>query len=98
MSQGPVVALWQNKTDDDNWVYTRGAQRVRLKFVVRSDAGIAEVTIHDANQGVFRRFVANGSKELTREFEMVGDKQHNLTLEVTDRTRQESLLQSRLSV
>jgi len=57
---------------------------VRLHFVVRSDAGIADVQVHDADTGVIRRFLGNGAKELARDFEVVNDRQHYLTLEVTD--------------
>ncbi|MHB9024139.1 MAG: CehA/McbA family metallohydrolase domain-containing protein [Armatimonadota bacterium] len=84
VTQGPVIALWQNLGPSGHILYTRGVQRVRLKFVVRSDTGIAEVIVHDADQGAFRRFAGNGAKELRREFEAVNDKQHYLTLEVRD--------------
>ena len=84
VSQGPVIALWQDLPTKGHLLYTRGAQRVRLKFVVRSDVGIADVKVHDANQGLYRRFAGHGAKELSREFEAVDDKQHYLTLEVTD--------------
>ena len=85
-SQGPVIAAWQamNSQMESNWRYTRGAQRVRLRFVVRSDAGIAEVKVLDADRGPIRRFLGHGAKELSREFELVHDQQHYLTLEVMD--------------
>ena len=63
---------------------TRGAQRVRLKFVVRSDVGIREVKVHDADSGLYRRFNGHGAKELSKEFEAVHDRQHYLVLEVVD--------------
>ena len=71
VSQGPVVAAWQavNAQMESNWRHTRGAQRVRLHFVVRSDAGIAEVKVLDADRGPIRRFLGHGAKELSREFE-----------------------------
>lgn len=86
VSQGPVIALWQavNPQMEQHWNFTRGAQRVRLKFVVRSDAGIREVKVHDADRGVFRRFTGGGERELAREFEAVHDRQRYLTLEVVD--------------
>lgn len=84
VSQGPVIALWQDLSTKGHVLYTRGAQRARLKFVVRSDAGIADVKVHDADRGLFRRFAGHGAKELAREFEAVYDRQHYLTLEVTD--------------
>ena len=85
VSQGPEIAYWQAVTSGGNWLYTSGVQRNLFKFVVRSEAGIAEVKVHDADQGIFRRFAGNGAKELTREFEAVNDKQHYLTLEVIDK-------------
>lgn len=86
VSQGPVIAQWaaQNSQMETNWRFTRGAQRVRLKFVVRSEAGIADVKVHDADRGVVRRYAGHGAKELAREFEVVHDRQRHLTLEVTD--------------
>ncbi|HEY3418800.1 MAG TPA: hypothetical protein VGM23_18145, partial [Armatimonadota bacterium] len=84
LTQGPIIAQWQSLGPSGHILYTRGVQRVRLKFVARSDAGIAEVIVHDADQGVFRRFAGNDAKELQREFEAVNDKQHYLTLEVRD--------------
>lgn len=85
-SQGPQVLQWEaiNSQMEEDWRYTRGAQRVRCRFVVRSDAPIREVLVHDADRGVFRRFLGDGEKLLVREFEMVHDQQHYLTLEVID--------------
>ena len=85
-SQGPVVGTWDaiDAQMEDNWAVTRGAQRVRLKFVVRSADGIAEVRVHDADMGIVRRFLGSGQKELTREFEIVDDRAHYLALEVVD--------------
>jgi len=85
-SQGPVVELWQavNAQMEHHWRYTRGAQRIRFKFVVSSPDGIAEVKVHDASFGVLRRFDGRGAKRVTREFELAQDKQHFLVLEVFD--------------
>ena len=71
VSQGPVIARWQavNSQMETNWARTRGAQRVRLGFVVRSDAGITEVKVLDADLGPVRRFLGHGAKELSRKFE-----------------------------
>ncbi|HEY3418900.1 MAG TPA: hypothetical protein VGM23_18655, partial [Armatimonadota bacterium] len=86
VSQGPVVAAWQDidAQMENNWRYTRGSQRIRLRFVVRSDAGIDEVKVLDTDKGAIRRFLGRGAKELDREFEVVGDQQHYLLLEVRD--------------
>ncbi|HUS80328.1 MAG TPA: hypothetical protein VM283_03605, partial [Armatimonadota bacterium] len=86
VTQGPRINQWWaiNSQMENPWDQTRGAQRARLKFTVSSDAGIRDVVIHDANFGVVRRFAGNGATELSREFEMVHDKQHYLALVVTD--------------
>ena len=86
VTQGPTIAAWDamDQQMEQNWKFTRGAQRVRLHFVVRSPQGIAEVAVHDADTAVVRRFLGHGEKELTRDFEIVDDQQHYLTLEVTD--------------
>lgn len=86
VSQGPVIAFWNsiNQQLEHNWRYTRGAQRIRLKFIVLSENGIKDVKVHDADRGVVRRFEGKGKKELAEEFELVHDQQHYLTLEVTD--------------
>lgn len=86
VSQGPVIASWDaiDSQMEDNWQFTRGAQRVRVRFVVRSDDGIQEVKVHDDDHGPVRRFLGHGARELTREFEFVHDRQHHLVLEVTD--------------
>lgn len=96
VSQGPVVAVWQatNSQMESNWRHTRGAQRVRLHFVVRSDVGIAEVRVLDADRGPIRRFLGHGEKGLSREFELVHDQQHCLTLEVLDTAGKKAISQN----
>lgn len=86
VTQGPHINLWWaiNSQMENPWKTTRGAQRVRLKFTVSSEVGIRDVTIHDANFGLIRRFDGQGAHELTREFEMVHDRQHYLALVATD--------------
>ncbi len=86
VSQGPVITAWQvvNNQMEENWRYTRGGQRVQLRFAVTSPAGIREVIVHDANEGPIRRYLGHGAAELSREFEVVHDKQHWLALEVID--------------
>ena len=86
VSQGPRVNAWRavNAQMDDPWRQTRGVQRVRLYFAVSADAGIAEVRVRDADRGLVRRFAGQGAPRLEREFELVHDQQHYLTLEVVD--------------
>ncbi|MBL7222760.1 MAG: hypothetical protein ISS72_02805, partial [Candidatus Brocadiae bacterium] len=86
VTQGPLVLFWEgmNTQMEQPLHITRGIQRVRLRFDVASDAGIREVKVHDANFGVVRRFVGQGAQRVARDFEMVHDKQHFLTLEVVD--------------
>ncbi|HEY3397641.1 MAG TPA: hypothetical protein VGM19_08285 [Armatimonadota bacterium] len=96
VSQGPVIAAWQqiNAQMEQNWRYTRGAQRVRLWFSVRSDVGLAEVKVLDADRGAIRRFRGNGAKELSREFEIVADEQHYPVLQVIDTTGKQAISQN----
>ncbi len=86
VTQGPLILFWEglNTQMEQPVQITRGIQRVRLRFDVASDAGIREVKVHDANFGVVRRFLGRGAKRVTRDFEMVHDRQHFLTLEVVD--------------
>jgi hypothetical protein len=93
VTQGPRILAWEgtNTQMENPWQKTRGAQRVRLRFEVASEDGIAEVKVHDADYGVVRRFDGHGAKTLTREFEMVQDKQHYLVLEVTDTQGQRAI-------
>jgi hypothetical protein len=84
VGQGPQILLWQQIEGDNNWQYTRGTQRIRLGFAVHSENGIAEVIVHDADRGVFRRFKGKGEKNMSREFEACNDQQHYLVLEVVD--------------
>ena len=86
VSQGPQILQWTacNTQMEHPWQKTRGAQRVRLRFEVSSDAGLREVRVHDANFGLLRRFDAGGAPRLGREFELVHDKQHYLVLEAID--------------
>jgi len=86
VTQGPLILSWEglNIQMEQPVAITRGIQRVRLRFDVASDVGIRDVKVHDADFGVVRRFAGKGAKQLTREFEFVNDKQHFLTLEVTD--------------
>lgn len=88
VSQGPVIAAWAgvNSQRASDVKCTSGAQRVRLYFAVRSDKGIAEVRVHDADRGLVRRFLGHGEKQLAREFELVHDRQRCPTLEVIDTT------------
>ena len=95
LSGGPVIAYWggNNTQMESNWRITRGAQRIRLNFVVRSDIGVKDIKVLDADRGIFRRFAGNGAKEIAREFEMVHDKNHYLVLEVTDTAGKKAISQ-----
>ena len=86
VSQGPAIVSWAavNNQRGGDAKTMAGAQRVRLYFAVRSDQGIAEVRVHDADRGVIRRFLGHGEKQLAREFELVHDRARYPTLEVID--------------
>jgi hypothetical protein len=86
VSGGPDITAWSatNTQMEQNWRYTRGAQRVQCFFEVRSDVGIKEIIIHDADAGPVRHYYPEGETFFRRSFEMVQDKQRYLTIEVTD--------------
>lgn len=93
VTQGPQIYQWSciNNQMEHPWNLTRGAQRVRLRFSVGSEAGVKEVRVHDADRGVIRRFDASGADTLEREFEIVHDGQHDLVLEVVDNAGKRAL-------
>jgi hypothetical protein len=86
VSQGPQILQWKllGPQGRANWRYTRGTQRMVARLMAHSDDGIAEIKVHDADQGVFRRFDAKGAKDFAQDFELTMDKQHYLMLEVID--------------
>jgi hypothetical protein len=85
VTAGPSVEQWAaiNRQHDFPWE-VRGGQRVRCRFQVSSADGIREVKVHNADYGVLRRFLAHGKTTFAQEFELVHDRDHALTLEVTD--------------
>ncbi|MFI5380741.1 MAG: hypothetical protein ACHRHE_15690 [Tepidisphaerales bacterium] len=85
VTAGPTVEQWAAiNTQHDFPFEVRGGQRARCRFQVSSADGIREVRVHDANYGVIRRFVADGKTTFGQEFEIVHDRDHALTLEITD--------------
>jgi len=85
VTHGPRIDQWEVINNQfDLPLSVRGIQRARCRFEVASPAGIREVKVHDADYGVIRRFLGKGKKTLAQEFELVHDKDHYLTLEVTD--------------
>ena len=82
---GPSIEQWAAiNTQHDFPLEVRGSQRARCRFQVSSAEGIREVKVHNADYGVVRRYLANGPTTFAREFELVHDRDHALTLEVTD--------------
>ena len=82
---GPAIEQWAAINSQHDWPFeVRGKQRARLRFQVRSADGIREVRVHNADYGVIRRFLGNGETVLAQEFNLVHDRDHTLTLEVTD--------------
>lgn len=82
---GPVVEQWAAINAQHDYPFeVKGKQRARLRFQVSSPAGIREVKVHNCDYGVIRRFLADGAREFAREFNLVHDRDHTLTLEVTD--------------
>jgi hypothetical protein len=85
VTAGPTIEQWAAiNTQHDFPLEVRGGQRARCRFQVSSADGIREVQVHNADYGVVRRFLAKGMTTFAREFELVHDRDHALTLEVTD--------------
>jgi len=82
---GPVIEQWAAINSQHDVPFdVRGKQRARLRFHVSSADGIREVKVHNCDYGVVRRFLANGQTAFAQEFELAHDRDHTLTLEVTD--------------
>jgi hypothetical protein len=82
---GPSIEQWAViNTQHDFPFEVRGGQRARCRFQVSSAEGIREVKVHDADYGIVRRFLATGAATFAQEFELVHDRDHAITLEVTD--------------
>jgi hypothetical protein len=82
---GPNVEQWAVINGQHDLPFAvRGKQRARLRFQVSSPDGIAEVKVHNCDYGVIRRFAGRGEKTLAQEFNLVHDRDHTLTLEITD--------------
>ncbi|MBQ7651975.1 MAG: PHP domain-containing protein, partial [Victivallales bacterium] len=73
-----------NEQEEPMRLHTRGTQRARVHFNVRSPAGLKEIRVMDADAGVFRRFKCGGIKEFSQTVEFVHDRQHHLFLEAED--------------
>ena len=73
-----------NEQEDPKRLHTRGTQRARVHFKVRSPAGLKEIRVMDTDAGVFRRFQCGGVKEFSQTVEFVHDRQHHLFLEGED--------------
>lgn len=73
-----------NCQQDPRVLRTRGTQRVPTRFIVTSPNGIKEVRIYDSDRELLRTFIGKGQKVLTKDFELVHDKQRYLLLEATD--------------
>jgi hypothetical protein len=82
---GPRITQWAVINSQHDLPFSvRGKQRARLRFEVSSPDGLREVKVHNCDYGVVRRFLPQGAKEFAQEFELVHDRDHTLTLEVTD--------------
>ena len=82
---GPAVEQWAAINHQHDLPFeVRGKQRARLRFQVSAPDGIREVKVHNCDYGVLRRFLANGKTVFAQEFEGAHDRDHTLTLEVTD--------------
>jgi len=85
VTAGPLIEQWAVINSQHDLPFSvRGKQRARLRFQVTSPDGIREVKIHNCDYGVIRRYLPQGAKEFAQEFELAHDRDHTLTLEVTD--------------
>lgn len=86
ISTGNIKITFQviNEQMENNWLYTRGAQRAKCKFTAEAPAGIKSVKVIDAFSGIIRSFNGSNAEKLTREFELVHSRKYSLWLEVTD--------------
>ncbi len=57
--------------------------RYRLRMLVRSDKGLAEVRLNDRGRTI-RRFLLNGAKEFRKTLDEYHDRQHSFVLVATD--------------
>ncbi|MHB9138771.1 MAG: hypothetical protein ACYC4Q_05145, partial [Victivallaceae bacterium] len=82
----PVALRFYNDQMEQNWQFTRGAQRIRGQIDAYSETGIREVKLLDpSGNDVLRRFLpAAGTKTFSHSFELVQDKQRWVIVEVTD--------------
>ena len=97
-TNGKIKVHWQtiNGQMESHWLYTKGAQRAKLKFVVESPNGIKSVKVVDAFFGVIRNFDGKGAKKFSRELEISNSRKHYLWLEVTDGKGKTALTHSEL--
>jgi len=85
VTAGPRIEQWAVINSQHDLPFSvRGKQRARLRLQVSSPDGIREVKVHNCDYGVIRRFLPEGATEFAQEFELAHDRDHTLTLEVTD--------------
>lgn len=81
------ILAWEAVNDqmEQNIRYTKGGQRIKLKFTVKSPAGIKDVKVYDSDYGIIRHFISRSNDNIfAKSFELVHDKQHILTLVAED--------------
>jgi len=88
ITSGPEIAYWgftgsRDYEGDNKGDFVWQNQRWMLRGVVKSPVGLQEVDIYDGVT-LFRRFLPGGKTELTFTLDLTHDRQHNLTLLVTD--------------
>ncbi|HEY3398277.1 MAG TPA: hypothetical protein VGM19_11550 [Armatimonadota bacterium] len=83
---GPQIEVFSvsNSQADSNLYKTAGTQRARVYFRVYSPVGLREVVVTDGTQGPARRYLLSGARDFSHEFAINHDRQHELSLEVTD--------------
>ncbi|HEY3416093.1 MAG TPA: hypothetical protein VGM23_04325 [Armatimonadota bacterium] len=88
ITSGPEIAYWGYTGSRDYDGNNKGEfvwqnQRWVLRGVVKSAVGVKEVDVYDGTT-LFRRYLPGGKTEFTFTLDLTHDRQHNLSLIVTD--------------
>jgi len=82
-SSGPEIGAMFARNWGTSDLAVLGNDRLRIQMLVRSDKGLAEVTLHDGGR-VIRRFRLDGAPEFKRTVDMYHDRQHSFVIVATD--------------
>ena len=88
ITSGPEIVYWgftgsRDYEGDNKGNFVWQNLRWVLRGVVRSVVGLREVDVYDGAT-LFRRYLPDGKTDFTFTLDLMHDRQHNLTLQVTD--------------